>query len=50
MWTNGGSIGDGLIGCVVIVGVACVAFGAFLMWLIPTVWNWIKPIIHQVTA
>lgn len=34
---------------------ACVAgffmaLGAGLMWLVPKVWAWLKPILHSVTA
>lgn len=31
----------------VVIGVA---IGAFLFWLIPLIWSWIKPIIHAITA
>ena len=24
--------------------------GAFLMWLLPIIWTYVKPIIHQLTA
>lgn len=24
--------------------------GAVLMWLLPIIWSWVKPIIHQLTA
>lgn len=27
-----------------------ISFGAFLMWLLPIIWSWVKPIIHQLTA
>lgn len=35
-----------------IVGLAVVAFtlGALVVWGLPKLWHWLKPIIHSVTA
>nr|WP_294979192.1 hypothetical protein [uncultured Pseudomonas sp.] len=50
MWTNGDSLARGF-GCfLVIAGCACAAIGGLAVWLVPLAWNWIKPLIHQVTA
>lgn len=44
------SDGDMLFGCMFVIVAAAVIGGGVIYWLIPKVWEWIKPIIHQVTA
>lgn len=42
---------DGLFtGLIVICLLAGVAIGAFLFWLLPLLWAWVKPWIHAVTG
>lgn len=45
-----GTLGEGWTGCLVIVACALIAVGAFLAWLMPILWAWVKPFIHAVTA
>ena len=28
----------------------CMAAGALAVWLVPILWGWIKPFIHQITG
>lgn len=48
MWASG--MQDTFIGCLAVVLAAGVAIGAFLVWVIPILWAWIKPWLHAVTG
>lgn len=34
----------------IVLVIACVAFGMFLMWFVPLAWAWLRPILHGLTA
>lgn len=46
----GPDLGRFFIGLLIAGVVVGAAIGALALWLIPLVWNWAKPFIHQVTA
>lgn len=50
MWADWNIYAARLAFFLLVIALACVALGAFLMWLIPLVWDWLKPIIHGATA
>lgn len=35
---------------IVVLFVAAFTLGALIVWGLPKLWHWLKPIIHQVTA
>lgn len=39
-----------LLGFLAIVAGFFMAIGALLMWLVPKVWDWVKPWLHAVTG
>lgn len=40
-----------LMGCAALAGLACAVLGGGLLFVaIPRVWEWLKPILHQLTA
>ena len=47
---DGKGIGDAIISA--FIGIAVIAFGlgGLLMWVIPELWNLLKPIIHAATS
>lgn len=45
-----GYVGLDLTGLIVAFIGMGVVIGLLLAWLLPVVWSWVKPIIHQLTA
>lgn len=43
-------LGDMVATLIIVLAVIAFAFGAFAMWVIPIIWEWVKPIIHSLTA
>ena len=43
-------IWEGMVAFFLVCIVLAMAAGAILMWALPMLWAWIKPIIHAVTA
>ena len=48
MWSEG--IWEGMVTFFIVCIVLAVAVGAGLMWALPKAWEWLKPIVHAVTA
>lgn len=46
----GRAIGEAIIGLIAIAAVAGVAFGALVVWGLPKLWAFLKPLIHALTA
>ena len=45
----GRDIAAGLAGLIVGLAVICFALGGLVVWGIPILWHWLKPIIHGLT-
>ena len=43
-------IGEMFVGMLVIALVAGATFTGLLFWLLPKLWDWLKPIIHAATG
>jgi len=43
-------IGEALGRAFIVFGIICLGLGGFLMWLIPILWNWIKPFLNSLTV
>ncbi len=39
-----------LLSAIVVFGILCAIGGAATIWIIPVVWDWLRPIIHAWTA
>ena len=49
-WVGNKSMGDTLAWGIIILCAISLASGALIMWLIPKLWDFIKPWLHSVTA
>jgi hypothetical protein len=43
-------LGDAIVGGFIVMLLVGIAIGAFLFWLLPLLWTWVKPWIHAITG
>lgn len=43
-------IGEAIVGFMIMIAIVAFLAGGFMVWFIPILWTWIKPIIHTFTA
>ena len=46
----GNALAEGLVGLLIVMLVAAAAVGGLAVWLLPKLWDWLKPIIHSFTG
>ena len=43
-------LGDAIVRGLILMLIVGVAIGAFLFWLLPLLWAWVKPWLHALTG